>query len=88
FHMRKQGLFCGKPGNGIRAHMENAAERLRAYLEEPGAEESGPAPLHWLCMGIVLLRLGNGDSVVRRGGHAFVWILPSRTGGQPDRPVL
>ncbi len=53
------------------AHMENAAERLRAYLEEPGAEESGPAPLHWLCMGIVLLRLGNGDSVVRRGGHAF-----------------
>ena len=53
------------------AHMEDAAERLRAYLEEPGAEESGPAPLHWLCMGLVLLRLGNGDSVVRRGGHAF-----------------
>ena len=53
------------------AQMENAAERLRAYLEEPGAEESGPAPLHWLCMGIVLLRLGNGESVVRRGGHAF-----------------
>ena len=53
------------------AHMEDAAERLRAYLEEPGAEESGPAPLHWLCMGLVLLRLANGDSVVRRGGHAF-----------------
>ncbi|MTJ91847.1 MAG: tetratricopeptide repeat protein [Desulfovibrio sp.] len=53
------------------AHMENAAERLRAYLEEPNAEESGPAPLHWLCMGLVLLRLGNGDSIVRRGGHAF-----------------
>ena len=53
------------------AHMENAAERLRAYLEEPGAEESGPAPLHWLCMGLVLLRLANGDSIVRRGGHAF-----------------
>ena len=53
------------------AHMEGAAERLRAYLEEPGAEESGPAPLHWLCMGLVLLRLANGDSVVRRGGHAF-----------------
>ena len=53
------------------AHMENAAERLRAYLEEPGAEESGPAPLHWLCMGLVLLRLSNGQSVVRRGGHAF-----------------
>lgn len=53
------------------AHMEDAAERLRAYLEEPNAEESGPAPLHWLCMGLVLLRLGNGDSIVRRGGHAF-----------------
>ena len=53
------------------AHMEDAAERLRAYLEEPGAEESGPAPLHWLCMGLVLMRLANGDSVVRRGGHAF-----------------
>lgn len=52
-------------------HMEDAAERLRAYLEEPGAEESGPAPLHWLCMGLVLLRLANGASVVRRGGHAF-----------------
>ncbi len=53
------------------AQMENAAERLRAYLEEPGAEASGPAPLHWLCMGLVLLRLANGDSIVRRGGHAF-----------------
>ena len=53
------------------AHMEDAAERLRAYLEEPGAEESGPAPLHWLCMGLVLLRLANGDSVVQSGGHAF-----------------
>ena len=36
-----------------------------------GCGKSGPAPLHWLCMGIVLLRLANGDSVVRRGGHAF-----------------
>lgn len=53
------------------SHMEGAAERLRAYLEEPGAEEGGPAPLHWLCMGLVLLRLTNGPSIVRRGGHAF-----------------
>lgn len=53
------------------SHMEDAAGRLRDWLEAPGAEDGGPAPLHWLCMGLVLLRLANGPSIVRRGGHLF-----------------
>lgn len=53
------------------ARMESAAERLRAHLEDPGTEDSGPAPLHWLCMGLVLVRVTNGRALVANGGYGF-----------------
>lgn len=57
--------------NVLFARMEEAAARLRGWLEAPEAEDGGPAPLHWLCMGLVLLRLTNGPLLVRGGGYAF-----------------
>ncbi|WP_232510495.1 GGDEF domain-containing protein [Desulfovibrio sp. G11] len=53
------------------ARMEGEAERVRAHLEEPSAPEGLAAPMHRMCMGIVLLRMNNGPDVVRRHGFAF-----------------
>lgn len=53
------------------ARMEGEAERVRAHLEEPSAPEGLAIPMYRMCMGIVLLRLGNGPSMVRRHGFAF-----------------
>ncbi|MBO4300314.1 MAG: tetratricopeptide repeat protein [Desulfovibrio sp.] len=53
------------------SRMDEAANRLRAWLESPGGEETVPAPLHVLCMGLVVVRLVNGPSLVRGGEYAF-----------------
>ena len=53
------------------ARMEGEAERVRAHLEEPSAPEGLAAPIHRMCMGVVLLRMNNGPDVVRQHGFAF-----------------
>lgn len=53
------------------ANMEGEAERVRAHFEEPSAPEGLAAPMYRMCMGIVLLRLGNGPDIIRRHGYAF-----------------
>ena len=53
------------------ARMEGEAERVRAHLDEPSAPEGLAAPMHRMCMGIVLLRMNNGPDVVRQHGFAF-----------------
>lgn len=53
------------------ARMEGEAERVRAHFEEPSAPEGLAAPMYRMCMGIVLLRLGNGPDIIRRHGYAF-----------------
>lgn len=53
------------------ARMEGEAERVRAHLKEPSAPEGLAIPMYRMCMGIVLLRLGNGPGMVRRHGFAF-----------------
>lgn len=53
------------------ARMEGEAERVRAHLEEPSAPEGLATPMYRMCMGMVLLRLGNGPDLVRRHGFAF-----------------
>lgn len=53
------------------AHMEDEAAQVRAHLDDPARSEAGPAPLHRLCMGLVVLRLRNGGELTRQAGFAF-----------------
>ncbi|MDO5483667.1 MAG: tetratricopeptide repeat protein [Desulfovibrionaceae bacterium] len=53
------------------SQMEDAAARVRAHLDDPARPDDRPAPLHRLCMGLVLIRLRNGDDIVREHGYAF-----------------
>ena len=54
------------------SRMEEAAARVRAHLEDPSVTDGHDAPLHRLCMGLVLVRLHNGPELVQREGHGFV----------------
>lgn len=51
--------------------MEDEAARVRAHLDDPARPDDRPAPLHRLCMGLVLLRLRNGEETAREAGFAF-----------------
>ncbi len=51
--------------------MEDEAARVRAHLDDPARPDDRPAPLHRLCMGLVLLRLRNGEEITRQAGFAF-----------------
>lgn len=51
--------------------MEDEAARVRAHLDDPARPDDRPAPLHRLCMGLVLLRLRNGEDIARQAGFAF-----------------
>lgn len=51
--------------------MEGEAARVRAHLDDPARPDDRPAPLHRLCMGLVLLRLCNGEETARQAGFAF-----------------
>ncbi|MGE9985198.1 diguanylate cyclase domain-containing protein [Desulfovibrio sp. SGI.169] len=53
------------------AHMEDEAARVRAHLDDPARPDDRPAPLHRLCMGLVVLRLRNGEELARQAGFAF-----------------
>lgn len=53
------------------SQMEDSAARVRAYLEDPSSSEDCPAPLHRLCMGVVLLRVRGGEEIVREHGYKF-----------------
>lgn len=53
------------------AHMEDEAARVRAHLDDPARPDGRPAPLHRLCMGLVVLRLRNGEDLARQIGFAF-----------------
>ncbi|SDF05553.1 tetratricopeptide repeat protein [Desulfovibrio legallii] len=54
------------------SRMEEAAARVRAHLEDPAMAGGHEAPLHRLCMGLVLVRLQNGPELLRLAGHGFV----------------
>ena len=69
--MRTDALTGLATEETLLAHMDEAAARLRTYLESPSLADAGPAPLHLLCMGLVILRLVNGPSLVREGEYAF-----------------
>ena len=51
--------------------MEETAARVRAHLDDPAQPDDRPAPLHQLCMGLVVLRLRNGEDMAREHGYAF-----------------
>ncbi|WP_022656252.1 tetratricopeptide repeat protein [uncultured Desulfovibrio sp.] len=53
------------------ARMEDEAARVRAHLDDPAPPDGRPAPLHRLCMGLVVLRLCNGEDLARQVGFAF-----------------
>lgn len=53
------------------ARMEAEAENVRAHLDDPARFAGRPAPLHRLCMGIVLIRFCNGDEVADQAGFSF-----------------
>lgn len=53
------------------ARMEDEAARVRAHLDDPAQPDGRPAPLHRLCMGLVALRLRNGEELTRQAGFAF-----------------
>ncbi|RRD69723.1 MULTISPECIES: tetratricopeptide repeat protein [unclassified Desulfovibrio] len=64
------------PATGLAAEstllsrMEEAGERVRNHLQDAGADAVEPVPLHRLCMGLVLVRVGNGPAIARKAGHA------------------
>lgn len=57
--------------DALYARMEDEAARVRAHLDDPAQPDGRPAPLHRLCMGLVLLRLRNGEEMARQIGFAF-----------------
>lgn len=46
------------------AHIEQRAARVRSFLEDTAA--TGNAPLHSLCFSLVVIRLFNGEDIVRQ----------------------
>lgn len=57
--------------DALYARMEDEAARVRAHLDDPAQPDGRPAPLHRLCMGLVVLRLRNGEEMARQIGFAF-----------------
>lgn len=53
------------------ARMESEAARVREQLTHPAPEESRNAPLHRLCMGLVMLRMTNGRELADLYGFTF-----------------
>lgn len=51
--------------------MEENGERVRNHLQGAGTEDGALVPLHRLCMGLVLVRVGNGPDVTRKAGYAL-----------------
>lgn len=69
--LRTDALTGLATADALFARMEENANRLRACLDTPGTGEGSSAPLHMLCMGIAVVRVVNGPSLVRREGYAF-----------------
>lgn len=53
------------------ARMKDEAARVREQLTHPSPEESHNAPLHRLCMGLVMLRMTNGRELADIYGFTF-----------------
>lgn len=52
--------------------MEDEAARVRGIFADPSCGDGQNAPLHRLCMGLVLLHFSNGRELVGRMGFRFV----------------
>ncbi|MCR5562823.1 MAG: tetratricopeptide repeat protein [Desulfovibrio sp.] len=75
------------PVTGLAAEVALYARMEEEAAAVQGAEDMRDAPLHRLCLGLVLVRLCNGEEIAARCGHAFVDDLLRRL-AEAVRPSL
>ncbi len=75
------------PVTGLAAEVALYGRMEEEAAAVQGAEDMRDAPLHRLCLGLVLVRLCNGEEIAARCGHAFVDDLLRRL-AEAVRPCL